>query len=46
MNFKIKGLKIEIANQAKYLGLTQDEKLIFKKHIDSHKKKYLMFNRY
>ena len=41
MNFRIKGLKIEIDNQAKYLGLTQDEK-----HIDSHKKKYLMFNRY
>ena len=38
MNLRIKGLKIEIANQAKYLGLTQDEKLIFKKHIDSHKK--------
>ena len=28
MNFRIKGLKIEIANQAQYLGLTQDEKPI------------------
>ena len=39
MNFRITGQKINIATEAKYLGLKLDQHLTFKQHMDTIKLK-------
>ena len=39
MNFRISGQKINILKETKYLGMTMDEHLTFKNHMDTVKLK-------
>ena len=39
MNFRITGQKINIATEAKYLGLKSDQHLTFEQHMDTTKLK-------